>query len=70
MMPRMKKKSRVFSSGSVKVLSLTSARPAVVSRRPVRNWLWRLVSLPVRIWMVFWNWLMESKPRGYPRYRR
>ena len=63
-------KTRKPYSSSVRVLRLTDARVAVVSRRPTRNLFWAIVSLPVRIFMGFWNWVMESKPSGYPRYRR
>jgi len=63
------RKSR-FHSSSVRVIELTDSRRAVVARRPARNLLWSLLSLPGRIWMGFWNWLMESRPGGYPKYRR
>jgi|APHig6443718053_1056840.scaffolds.fasta_scaffold412421_2 hypothetical protein len=63
------RKTRLHSS-SVRVIRLTDARPSVVSRKPVRNVFWNVLSLPVRIWMIFWNWLMESRPGGYPKYRK
>jgi hypothetical protein len=59
-----------FHSIAVRVIRLTDSRPSIVSRKPVRNILWNVISLPVRIWMIFWNWLMESRPGGYPRYRK
>lgn len=62
---RYKQKSR-----QVPLINLSDYRkPAIASKSP-RNWLWRIVSLPFRIWMWFWNWLMESKPKGNRRRMR
>ena len=62
-------KKRRSSFRPTNVIRLTDARASVVSRRPSRNWLWALISLPVRILAAFWDWVMESKPSGYPRYK-
>jgi hypothetical protein len=67
-MPLLGRKHRPYGSSS-KLLHLTDARSAVVSRKPTRNLVWGLISLPSRIVMALWNWVMESKPSGYPRYK-
>ena len=59
-----------FRSSSVRVIRLTDSRRAVVSRKPVRNLLWSILSFPLRLCLSFWNWLMESRPAGYTKYRR
>ena len=62
-------KTRKVSHTPDRVLHLTDSRRSVVSRKPTRNWLWMILSIPGRIVVGFWNWLMESKPSGYPKYK-
>jgi hypothetical protein len=64
------RKSRKLSRGPVRELRLTDARSRVVSRRSRGMVVWNVLSIPFRIWLACWNWLMESKPSGYYRVRR
>jgi len=52
-------------------MHLTDSRRPVTSLKPVRNWPWLILSMPFRIMLGIWNWIMESKPTGnYRRFRR
>jgi hypothetical protein len=56
--------------GRTNLIHLTDARRPIVSTRPTRNIMWKIVTFPVKVVMSFWNWVMESKPTSYPKYKR
>ncbi len=60
-------RKRIPTQGQVRILHLTNARRSVTTMRPVRNIPWLILSLPVRVFSSFWEWLMESKPTGHHR---
>jgi hypothetical protein len=51
-------------------IRLTDSLPRVVARSPRRNRLWYLVTAPLRLLKVGWDWLLESKPAASHRLHR